>query len=140
MNQKNTRWLLALSVVLLVVALACRFGAPAESGSQPQAREVESRQVDSSDAIQVSAQEFSFTLDASQAQAGEVTFIVTNNGTMPHDFAIQGEGVDEKTPMIDPGESATLTVELEPGSYTYICTLPGHAMLGMKGTFTVTSD
>lgn len=135
MKLNNSRWLWVLSAVLLVVALACRFGAPAERGSQPQAREVES-----SGTIQVSAQEFSFTLDASQAQAGEVTFIVTNNGTMPHDFSIEGEGVNEKTPMIDPGESATLTVELEPGSYTYICTLPGHAMLGMKGTFTVTSN
>jgi uncharacterized cupredoxin-like copper-binding protein len=87
--------------------------------------------------VNVVAKEFAFTLDASQANAGTITFIVRNEGTMPHDFAIQGNGVDQKTQMIMPGQSASLTVDLQPGSYTYICTVPGHVILGMKGEFTV---
>jgi uncharacterized cupredoxin-like copper-binding protein len=63
--------------------------------------------------------------------------VVRNEGDTPHDFAISGDGVEEKTPMLDPGETATLEVELEPGTYAYVCTVPGHAMLGMQGEFTV---
>ena len=59
---------------------------------------------------------------------------------MNHDFAIRSNGVSEKTRRIKPGESATLTVELEPGTYTYICTTSGHEQLGMRGTITVTSS
>ena len=70
--------------------------------------------------------------------AGTITFLVRNDGTMPHDFAIQGNGVDQKTVMIKPGQTASLTVDLKPGIYTYKCTVPVHALLGMKGTLTVT--
>jgi uncharacterized cupredoxin-like copper-binding protein len=83
-------------------------------------------------------EEFQVNLDATQAKAGDITFVVRNEGSMPHDFALSGEGPDEKTPMLQPGETATLEVTLEPGTYKYICTVPGHAMLGMQGDFTVT--
>jgi uncharacterized cupredoxin-like copper-binding protein len=83
---------------------------------------------------------FLVSLDASQAEAGTITFVVQNNSSMPHDFALEGNGVEQKTPMINSGESATLTVDLEPGTYTYVCTIPGHEQLGMSGTFTVTSN
>jgi uncharacterized cupredoxin-like copper-binding protein len=66
--------------------------------------------------------------------------VVQNNGSTQHDFAIRGNGVEQKTPTIKPGEIARLTVDLEPGAYTYVCTIPGHEQLGMNGTFTVTSN
>ena len=71
-----------------------------------------------------------FALDASQVRAGTITFLVKNDGPMPHDFAIQGNGVDQKTAMLKPGHTASLTVDLKPGTYTYKCTMPGHALLG----------
>ena len=69
-----------------------------------------------------------------EARAGEVTFEVTNDGKTEHNFAI--DGVDS-TPMLAPGESASLTVELEAGEYTVICEVPGHAQGGMKTSLTV---
>ncbi|MCC6455788.1 MAG: cupredoxin domain-containing protein [Caldilineaceae bacterium] len=87
--------------------------------------------------VNVVAKDFEFLLDTNSAEAGAVTFIVTNEGSMPHDFAITIDGKREKTPMIQPGASASLTVDLQPGTYDYICTVPGHDILGMKGTFTV---
>jgi uncharacterized cupredoxin-like copper-binding protein len=57
---------------------------------------------------------------------------------MPHDFVIQGHGVDQKTGMLKPGHSGSFTVDLKPGIYTYRCTILGHAFLGMKGALTVT--
>jgi uncharacterized cupredoxin-like copper-binding protein len=87
--------------------------------------------------VSVAAKEFAFALDPSQAKAGGVTFAVTNSGATQHDFKITGNGVEQKTPLLEPGKSASLTVDLRPGTYTYICTVPGHEALGMKGSFTV---
>lgn len=41
------------------------------------------------------------------------------------------------TKMLRPGESGTVVVDLPPGTYSYICTFPGH-YLSMRGTLTVT--
>jgi uncharacterized cupredoxin-like copper-binding protein len=42
------------------------------------------------------------------------------------------------TPMAKPGESAEVTFNApDPGTYPYICTVPGHYMM-MKGVLTVT--
>jgi uncharacterized cupredoxin-like copper-binding protein len=130
MNNDVKRWLLILAVALLAVSVAC-------SGSSTPVGESQSGSNVNEGEVLVEAKEFSFSLSATEAAAGTVTFVVENSGNMPHDFAIRGNGIEEATPHIDPGESATLTVELEPGTYTYICTIPGHEQLGMRGTFTV---
>jgi uncharacterized cupredoxin-like copper-binding protein len=84
--------------------------------------------------ITVKAVEFKFTLSKTSAPKGSVTFKVTNAGKVVHDFKINGK----KTPLIKPGKSATLTVSFaKAGKFPYLCTVPGHAAAGMKGSFTV---
>jgi uncharacterized cupredoxin-like copper-binding protein len=78
--------------------------------------------------------EFRFTLSTKSVKAGKVTFKVTNRGRIAHDFSISGK----KTPLLNPGKSATLTVTLKKGSAAYKCTVPGHAQAGMKGTLKAT--
>ena len=75
-----------------------------------------------------------FTLSTKSARAGKVSFVVTNKGTIKHDFSIAGK----KTILLGHNKSATLTVTLKKGKYPYKCTVPGHAAAGMKGTFTAT--
>jgi uncharacterized cupredoxin-like copper-binding protein len=85
--------------------------------------------------VTVAASEYKFVLSAKTAsKPGSVTFKITNKGHVSHNFSI-----DKKTSaMLSPGKSATLTVKFaKKGSYPYECTVPGHAALGMKGTFTV---
>ena len=84
-------------------------------------------------AVTVTATEFHFKLSKTSVPAGSVTFTVKNAGTVGHDFKIGGK----KTPVIKPGKSAKLTVTLKKGKAPYICTVPGHAAAGMKGTLTV---
>jgi uncharacterized cupredoxin-like copper-binding protein len=85
--------------------------------------------------VKVTAKEYKFVLSTKTARHGTVIFKVTNKGKIKHDFKIAGK----KTPMLRPGKTASLTVTLAKGkTYTYICTVPGHAQLGMKGKFKAT--
>jgi uncharacterized cupredoxin-like copper-binding protein len=92
--------------------------------------------------INVSAVEYSFILtdnsgnQVSTLPAGVVNFHVKNNGTIEHDFAIAGQ----KTPTLQPGQTATLTVTLQPGQQNYACTIGEHASFGMVGTLNVTGQ
>lgn len=81
--------------------------------------------------VGVTGKEFKFALTKKSAKHGTVTFRFTNKGTLKHDFKIAGKA----TKLVAPGKSASLTVTLKRGNYTYICTVPGHASAGMKGSF-----
>jgi uncharacterized cupredoxin-like copper-binding protein len=78
--------------------------------------------------------ELKFTLSKKTVAAGKVTFKVVNRGALEHDFKIAGK----KTPKLKKGKSATLTVTLKAGKAPFLCTVPGHAAGGMKGTLKVT--
>jgi len=84
--------------------------------------------------VTVRASEFKFVLSKKRAPKGTVVFKVTNKGRLAHDFKINGK----KTPLLKPGKSTTLKVIFSrTGKVRYLCTVPGHAAAGMKGTFTV---
>jgi uncharacterized cupredoxin-like copper-binding protein len=84
-------------------------------------------------AVKVTASEFKFVLSTKTATHGTVVFTVVNKGKLAHDFKIGGK----KTAMLAPGKSAKVTVTLKAGKFPYLCTVPGHAAAGMKGTFVV---
>lgn len=77
--------------------------------------------------------EFNITLSKKTILKGVTTFKVTNKGATSHDFKIAGK----KTASLKTGKVATLKATLKKGKYPYLCTLPGHAAGGMKGTLTV---
>jgi uncharacterized cupredoxin-like copper-binding protein len=84
-------------------------------------------------AVTVTATEFKFKLSKLSVPHGTVVFTVVNKGKISHDFKINGK----KTPLIKSGKSAKLTVTFKAGKFKYLCTVPGHSALGMKGTLTV---
>jgi uncharacterized cupredoxin-like copper-binding protein len=84
-------------------------------------------------AVTVTATEFHFKLSKTSVPHGSVTFTLVNKGHVGHDFKIGGK----KTPVIQPGKSAKITVTLKAGKAAYLCTVPSHAQAGMKGTLTV---
>jgi uncharacterized cupredoxin-like copper-binding protein len=70
--------------------------------------------------------------------AGTYSFEVTNNGRMPHDFVVEQGGSDvAATEVLQPGESATLEVELAPGDYVFYCSVGAHRAAGMEFPVTV---
>jgi uncharacterized cupredoxin-like copper-binding protein len=78
----------------------------------------------------VTATDFKFKLAPVRVVAGTTTFTVVNRGEATHDFKIAGK----KTKLLNPGQRTTLKVVLRKGKrYAYLCTVPGHAALGMKG-------
>jgi uncharacterized cupredoxin-like copper-binding protein len=89
--------------------------------------------------VQATLKEWAIVLSQSEVPAGKVTFTVTNQGQMMHNLTIQdSSGVVAKTPNFDSSQGAqTLEVELQPGTYTLLCSLPGHAARGQMTQLTV---
>lgn len=57
-----------------------------------------------------------------------------NNGYIPND----PERIIAHTALVQPNGSDTITFTVDqPGSYIYICTVPGHYDAGMRGVLTV---
>ena len=83
--------------------------------------------------IKVNAKDFSFALSRRSAPAGTtVRFVVRNRGSVPHDFVV----AKKRTRLLARGGTQTITVVFgKQGRYAFLCSVPGHAKLGMKGTF-----
>ena len=68
---------------------------------------------------------------------GTYTFMVTNNGQTSHALEIEGNGVEEETDTLSPGDSGEVTVELTAGEYELYCPIDSHRANGMEGTLVV---
>jgi uncharacterized cupredoxin-like copper-binding protein len=109
--------------------------------------------------IDVTEKDFAIAVSPSSATSGNLTFSIHNDGPSPHEFVIfntdlapdelptnddgtvneEGEGVEhvDEVEDIAPGTDGSLDVSLDPGTYVFICNLPGHYSQGMHVAFTV---
>jgi plastocyanin len=88
----------------------------------------------------VSLTEFAIDMPTS-LPAGPVVFTISNDGAAPHNFVVEGDGFEGRLPArVAPGASATLELDLPPGTYTVYCPVGagGHRAQGMELTLTVT--
>ncbi len=82
--------------------------------------------------------QLAFTQTELTTAAGKVTFRLTNESPVPHNIAVEGDGVQsDVSDTIQDGGTAEITVDLPAGTYTYYCNVPGHRQAGMEGTITV---
>ena len=73
-----------------------------------------------------------------EASSSKVTIDFTNRSPVPHNVTIaNAAGKVEGATKTFTGGSATLSLNLPPGTYTFYCSVPGHEQAGMKGTLTV---
>jgi plastocyanin len=136
------RWRrLAVSVAgVAVVAVAC--GGGSTGGPAPGATTTATSGPASSppSGQQVTVQMTDFRLALPETLTpGTYTFVAVNAGQTVHAIQIDGPGVsDQRTPGdVRPGQSASLTVTLQPGSYDIYCPVDGHRAMGMDTHFTV---
>ena len=141
------------AVVVFVVTVAAGCGD--DGGTTP-------APTDGPGSVQVTATDFAFDGVPESLEAGETTFVLTNDGEADHEMAIgrltddtplediAAAGVADVAPgsrriiaAVPPGGTGEVTVELDPGRWSYVCWLsegtPGqrHAERGMIGEFTV---
>ncbi len=89
--------------------------------------------------IAMTAMEFKYTPKDVTAAAGDITFNVTNKGTVEHNFVVEDPKgkVLKEVDAIQPGKSAPVKVSLKAGKYVIVCTVPGHREAGMQASLTV---
>jgi len=141
MRTIRTHWLRLLGTALVSLTLAACTGDASQSG-RTRSVPANAGQPDggtnvSGSSINVVATNFAFSLGVSQLRAGTHTFVVTNEGSAKHDLVLSGNGVDQRTALLGAGETDSFIVDLKPGTYTFICSVPGHDELGMRGSITV---
>ncbi len=85
--------------------------------------------------LRVIAEDVDFPSEVSTG-AGEVDITLVNAGRVPHTFVFDDvEGF--KLEVNAEGDADAGQVELEPGSYTFYCDVPGHRAAGMEGVLNV---
>jgi plastocyanin len=81
--------------------------------------------------------QLAYTKKTLTAKAGTVKIAFTNKSPLSHNLTIEkGSNVLGATKTFD-GGTQVLSVKLQPGTYTFFCSVPGHRMAGMVGTLTV---
>jgi plastocyanin len=83
--------------------------------------------------------QLAYNTSKAAATAGPVTISMKNMSGVTHNLAVQSGTsgpVLGATPIQTKG-TASITVTLKPGTYTYFCQVPGHRAAGMLGTLTV---
>jgi uncharacterized cupredoxin-like copper-binding protein len=151
----------------LSVAVACGGGTSsgdktktAQAGNPTSAATQPANTATAGTTINVKAKDFAFALDKASGPAGKFTFVVTNAGPSDHEFVIfktdlapdalplvadktkvdeDGQGVVhiDEIEDLNVGDTKTLSIDLEPGSYVFICNLPAHYSQGMYIAFKV---
>jgi uncharacterized cupredoxin-like copper-binding protein len=110
-----------------VVALATLLLAGLLVGRRPPAAAAPS-------ALRLETANMAFSSTDLSAAAGEVTLRLSNSDLFWHTFTIDALGVNVQAPV---GGERELSFSASPGVYDFYCAIPGHALIGMRGTLTV---
>lgn len=133
----------ALAVVAMILAIfavgrsmaAGATGSGTGAGSDTSAATTTGDVVDVGTEVAVALGEYSITPDTDPIPVGS-TLAVSNDGAIAHNLQVKGAGL--QTADLAAGEQETLDISgLAPGTYEWICAVPGHEAAGMAGTFTV---
>lgn len=111
--------LIAVALAFGAAFLVLRDRAPASAGAD----------------VLIGASDLAFSTQALTVEAGEVTLAFANTDAVPHTFTVRDLDLEIS---VGGGEAARQTFTATPGTYDYICTIPGHDNEEMRGVLTVT--
>lgn len=123
------KWILTLLVAAVALAL---LGVTALANRGPGARD------EGNKSVEIVMTEMRFSPNRIDARVGQsVTMTIVNRGSQRHDLAFPAIGMPNLRgveTLTMPGESSRLTISFDrPGTYPFLCTIPGHAASGMTG-------
>jgi uncharacterized cupredoxin-like copper-binding protein len=131
-------WAVPLLVPLLIILVGCA-GITTAANSTPVVGTPIAVTDNGTQVVTVQALDtMQFAPNSIIVQAGHpIQLTLKNDGQMVHDFTLT-DGVAQPVKLVaQPGQSATGTFTIEhPGTYSFICSQPGHQIRGMKGTIT----
>ena len=81
-----------------------------------------------------------YALDVEQVRvrrAGRISFEATNDGTVRHALAVDAPTGKVSTATLRPGQRATFSIQLPPGTYRWYCPVADHEGRGMVGRLRV---
>lgn len=125
---------LAVPMTLALLLAACGDASPAASGGHDHAEN--SEVVEGAREIEVAGKDLRFSPEELTVEAGEDVTIVFTAADVTHDLTIEEAGFHVGADARGTAKGG-LRID-EPGTYTYVCTVPGHEQAGMRGTLTVT--
>ena len=126
------RRIAVLSTAVALALAACGDGGDDEATPSPERGETGP----SPEAARFVAVDIDYAEAPDSLPPGDHVFELVNEGGLEHTVTI--EELDDRTVVeAAGGETATGGVALEPGTYTFYCSVPGHREAGMEGTLEV---
>lgn len=91
------------------------------------------------DTFNVTEQDFVIIPNVIMVGTGDTIVMHVKNIATDDLHDIYFEGLNVSTPMLSPGQNATITFNAPatPGNYSFYCTVPMHQEMGMTGTLVV---
>lgn len=135
-QQRKIRFVLYAMFVTGIAGCAkdsdAQAGANSDSYSSSSAAEPMTQR-EAAPSVNVRLTEWKLELSQLTVPTGEVEFTVTNRGTMPHAFEVEGQGLEREIEPLNVGATSTLRLNLPPGSYELYCPIESgtHEKMGM---------
>ena len=122
-------------VLILVGVVGCGAGGGSAGGGGAEDAQAPSGAKESVlKTIRVKEVEFALKpAEITLEKPGTYLFKAVNSGGTVHALEVEGQGIEEETEEIQPGQSAELKVKLEAGTYELYCPVDGHKEEGMEG-------
>jgi plastocyanin len=131
-NQRIMRLIIITAITVLSVSGCGDDDEGSEVTAPDQAASAPTGGATTGTVIEVDERNFTIELSTTEFAPGTYTFVATNNGQTTHALEIEGQGLEEETEDIAPGDSASLTVTLEAGEYEFYCPVGNHKEMGME--------
>jgi plastocyanin len=129
-----------LAIVLILVALLGIAGVGGVAGASiagVAAAQEPPQKGSASPPVEVHLTEYAIAMPKT-LPAGPTTFSLHNDGVKTHRFNIEGPGITEAvSKQVQPRQTVTLELNLQPGEYKVYCPIGSHAAKGMTLTLTV---